>query len=92
MSVDDHRWGRIAAAIRALALVLSRFAGEGIASICRSVRARLTAAGQSRIESIWKAALEHQNEIAAGMNKEDLAQLRHLCLHLVENARKELGK
>jgi hypothetical protein len=26
------------------------------------------------------------------MSKEDLAQLRHLCLLLVENARKELGK
>jgi hypothetical protein len=27
-----------------------------------------------------------------GMSKEDLAQLRHLCLMLVESARKELGK
>jgi hypothetical protein len=26
------------------------------------------------------------------LSKEDLAQLRHLCLQLVENARKELGK
>ena len=31
-------------------------------------------------------------EIVEGMSKEDLAQLRHLCLVLVENARKELGK
>jgi DNA-binding MarR family transcriptional regulator len=58
----------------------------------RSVRANLTDAGRIRIESIWKEGLEHQHEIAGGMSKEDLAQLRHLCLQLVENARKELGK
>lgn len=58
----------------------------------RSVRARLTAAGRARIEAIWKEGLEHQFEFVHGMSKEDLAQLRHLCLQLVENARKELGK
>ena len=58
----------------------------------RSVRANLTEAGRVRIESIWKEGLEHQHDIADGMSKEDLAQLRHLCLQLVENARKELGK
>ena len=58
----------------------------------RSVRARLTAKGTERIESIWKQGLEHQYELATGFSKEDLAQLRHLCLQLVENARKELGK
>jgi len=58
----------------------------------RSVRANLTEAGRVRIESIWKEGLENQHVIAGGMSKEDLAQLRHLCLQLVENARKELGK
>jgi DNA-binding MarR family transcriptional regulator len=58
----------------------------------RSVRARLTPAGRERIEGIWKQGLEHQFEIVGGMSKEDLAQLRHLCLLLVDNARKELGK
>ena len=58
----------------------------------RSVRARLTDAGRARIESIWKEGLEHQFEMVEGMSKDDLAQLRHLCLLLVENARKELGK
>ena len=57
----------------------------------RSVHARLTATGRERIESIWKQGLEHQFEIAAGISTDDLAQLRHLCLQLVENARKELG-
>ncbi len=58
----------------------------------RSVRANLTEAGRVRIESIWKEGLENQQDLAEGLSKEDLAQLRHLCLQLVENARKELGK
>jgi DNA-binding MarR family transcriptional regulator len=58
----------------------------------RSVRARLTDAGRTQIEAIWKEGMEHQHVIANGLTKEDLAQLRHLCLQLVENARKELGK
>jgi DNA-binding MarR family transcriptional regulator len=58
----------------------------------RSVRARLTPAGRERIESIWREGLEHQYEVVQGMSKDDLAQLRHLCLQLVENARKEWGK
>lgn len=58
----------------------------------RSVRARLTPAGRERIESIWKEGLEHQAEMVKGITKDELAQLRHLCLLLVENARKELGK
>src|SRR6202158_3526817 len=58
----------------------------------RSVRASLTAAGRGRIEAIWKEGFENQSEVVEGLSKEDLAQLRHLCLQLVENARKELGK
>ena len=58
----------------------------------RSVRARLTPAGRETIEGIWKEGLDRQFELVEGMSKEDLAQLRHLCLLLVENARKELGK
>src|SRR5712691_3396840 len=58
----------------------------------RSVRAKLTEAGRVRIEAIWKEGLEHQFEVVEGFSKDDLAQLRHLCLKLVESARKELGK
>jgi DNA-binding MarR family transcriptional regulator len=58
----------------------------------RSVHARLTPAGRERIQAIWKEGLEHQYEMVKGMTTDDLAQLRHLCLLLVENARKELGK
>jgi DNA-binding MarR family transcriptional regulator len=58
----------------------------------RSVRARLTAEGKARIEGIWKEGLEHQFDVVQGFSKDDLAQLRHLCLLLVENARTVLGK
>jgi DNA-binding MarR family transcriptional regulator len=58
----------------------------------RSVRARLTEAGRVRIEAIWREGLENQFELAEGLSQEDLAKLRHLCLQLVENARKELGR
>ena len=58
----------------------------------RSVRARLTEAGQIKIRGIWKEGRQHQHALAGDLTKEDLAQLRHLCLLLVETARKELGK
>jgi DNA-binding MarR family transcriptional regulator len=59
----------------------------------RSVRARLTPAGSDRIDSIWREALAHQTHITDGFSKEDLEQLRHLCLRMVENmTKKETGK
>jgi DNA-binding MarR family transcriptional regulator len=58
----------------------------------RSVKAQLTEAGRVRIDAIWKEGFTHQFEVVEGMSKEDLAQLRHLCLQLVENAKKELAK
>ena len=58
----------------------------------RSIRANLTEAGRERIQKLWKQGFEHQIELVEGFTKEDLAQLRHLCLQLVENARRELGK
>ena len=58
----------------------------------RSVRARLTETGRARIEAIWKEGVQHQFEIVGAMSKDDLAQLRHLCLSLADSARKELGK
>jgi DNA-binding MarR family transcriptional regulator len=58
----------------------------------RSVRARLTEEGRQKITGIWQEGIKHQYELAGGLTKDDLAQLRHLCLLLVENARKEMGK
>jgi DNA-binding MarR family transcriptional regulator len=58
----------------------------------RSIRARLTQAGREQIEAIWGKGLDRQVDLVQGMSEEDVAQLRHLCLKLVENIRKELGK
>jgi DNA-binding MarR family transcriptional regulator len=58
----------------------------------RSVRARLTEKGRTTISSIWQEGMAHQYALAADLSREDLAQLRHLCLTLVESARKELGR
>jgi DNA-binding MarR family transcriptional regulator len=58
----------------------------------RSVRARLTESGRVRIEAIWQEGIERQLELADGLGRDDLAQLRHLSLQLVLNARKELGR
>ena len=58
----------------------------------RSVHARLTEEGRKKITGIWEEGIKHQYALAGQLTKEDLAQLRHLCLLLVENARKELVK
>ncbi len=58
----------------------------------RSVRARLTEEGRKKISGIWEEGVRHQCFLAGGLTNDDLAQLRHLCLLLVENARKEMGK
>jgi DNA-binding MarR family transcriptional regulator len=58
----------------------------------RSVRARLTEEGRKKITGIWEEGIQHQYALAGELTKDDLAQLRHLCLLLVENARKELRK
>lgn len=51
----------------------------------RAVRARLTQAGQQRIDSIWKPTLDQQFPLTRGFTREELIQLRHLCLKLLTN-------
>src|SRR5919204_6073607 len=51
----------------------------------RAVRARLTDAGRDRIKSIWKPTLDQQSPLTKGFTKEELVQLRHLCLKLLAN-------
>ena len=62
----------------------------------RSIKARLTAAGRGRIDSIWKPTLEKQFPVTKGFSDEELVQLRHLCLKLLMNVmeleRKEEGQ
>jgi DNA-binding MarR family transcriptional regulator len=47
--------------------------------------ARLTAAGGKRIDGMRAQGLEWQLKIAAGLSIEELEQLRHACLRLIEN-------
>ncbi|HZV48468.1 MAG TPA: MarR family transcriptional regulator [Candidatus Dormibacteraeota bacterium] len=51
----------------------------------RSVLARLTEAGRSRVDGLWEEAIGFQGRCARGLSPEELAQLRHLCLRLVQN-------
>lgn len=50
----------------------------------RSVLARLTEQGRELIDSLRRGVLEHHARLTEGFSSEELAQLRHLCLRLVE--------
>jgi DNA-binding MarR family transcriptional regulator len=58
----------------------------------RSIHARLTPAGWQRIDSIWRPALQAQFPLAKGFSKEELVQLRHLCLKLLANIKEVADK
>jgi len=51
----------------------------------RSIQAELTEAGRERIEAIWRGSLDKQAAILEGFTEAELAQLRHLCLRLVQH-------
>ncbi len=51
----------------------------------RSTQAQLTDAGRQRIEAMWRHGFEQQVAITEGFTPEDLLQLRHLCLRVVQN-------
>ena len=51
----------------------------------RSIYARLTAAGGKRLDSMRGEGLHWQMKMASGLTVEDLEQLRHACLTLIEN-------
>jgi hypothetical protein len=42
-------------------------------------------AGAKRLEGMREQGLEWQLKIAAGLSTEELEQLRHACLQLIEN-------
>jgi DNA-binding MarR family transcriptional regulator len=50
----------------------------------RSVHAQLTPAGRERVEAVKRDAIDKQTAVFAGFNRSELAQLRHLCLLLVQ--------
>ncbi len=51
----------------------------------RLTYARLTMAGAKRLDGMREEGLEWQLKIAAGLSTEELEQLRHACLRLIEN-------
>ena len=51
----------------------------------RSIYARLTPAGGKRLESMRGEGLQWQMKIASGLSIDELEQLRHACLKLIEN-------
>lgn len=58
----------------------------------RSVLALITEGGMARIEAMRRDAVATQAAVARGFTPEQLVQLRHLCLMLVQNlSRDEVG-
>jgi DNA-binding MarR family transcriptional regulator len=51
----------------------------------RSIRAQLTRKGLARMEALRKDADERQAEGTGGLKLTQLAELRHLCLLLVQH-------
>ena len=51
----------------------------------RLTYARLTVAGAKRLEGMREQGLEWQIKMATGLSTEELEQLRHACLRLIEN-------
>lgn len=51
----------------------------------RLTYARLTAAGGKRIDGMRAQGLQWQLKMAAGLSTDELEQLRHACLRLIEN-------
>jgi DNA-binding MarR family transcriptional regulator len=57
----------------------------------RSVHAQLTPAGLERAEAVKRDAIDKQTAVFAGFSRAELAQLRHLCLLLVERLNDNKG-
>ncbi|MEP7105347.1 MAG: MarR family transcriptional regulator [Chloroflexota bacterium] len=53
----------------------------------RSIQAQLTAKGMDKIDSIWRASVDAQTEVTKHFTRDELNQLRHLCLRLVQHMR-----
>ncbi len=51
----------------------------------RSIQAELTEKGLEQVQAILRDVRERQTETTRGLSTEELAQLRHLCLRLVQN-------
>jgi DNA-binding MarR family transcriptional regulator len=57
----------------------------------RSVHALLTEGGLERVEAIKRDAIDQQTALFAGFSRGEIAQLRHLCLLLVQRLNRNQG-
>ena len=57
----------------------------------RSTQAELTEAGKERIGAIKRSAVTHQAALTKGLTNQQLVQLRHLCMLLVQNLNNQPG-
>ena len=58
----------------------------------RSVQAQLTPAGIEKIDALWRASVEAQTVVTKRFSKDELKQLRHLCLKLVQLMKEEMSR
>ena len=56
-----------------------------------SWHAPLTPAGLGRVEAVQRDAIDKQTAVFAGFSRDELAQLRHLCLLLVQQLGRNQG-
>jgi DNA-binding MarR family transcriptional regulator len=55
----------------------------------RSVLARITDRGTALLESIWDVTVQRRLRLVEGFSQDELVQLRHLCLRVVENLQRD---
>jgi DNA-binding MarR family transcriptional regulator len=50
----------------------------------RSILAQLTDHGRERVSAVWSSTLDAQMRLAEGFTSDEMVQLRHLCLRLIQ--------
>lgn len=58
----------------------------------RAVYAEITDAGKGILKKVWREAVAGQSALTRGISDEDLIQVRHLCLRLIQAMSAEEGK
>jgi DNA-binding MarR family transcriptional regulator len=58
----------------------------------RSIYAEITPQGRERVKSLWREAVVAQQVMTGGFSESELAQLRHLCLRLIQAMNTEEAK
>jgi DNA-binding MarR family transcriptional regulator len=58
----------------------------------RSIYAELTDQGRDRVKALWRSAAAGQRSLSRHFNETELAQLRDICLRLIEAMSQEEAK